>query len=208
MKFLILDAQINFYLDNGFIEFENFFSDEKIKILENTIDTLTKKDKKLPPIDQYKASHDLFRKSEIIKKIALNTNLINTAKALSKKEPLRLIFDQFLSGSYNPFEKMASLNDISSFQNLYLATIIKINSNPSIAPNLPKKQGSVMFLKTSSLIDFESIFSNDQKFLLICYGDMKTIYVHNKKDPNLDFLKQFGYNFSDTLKDKFHPLVF
>ena len=101
-----------------------------------------------------------------------------------------------------------------SFQGGVCYLLIKLDNNIALdSSNLPKKQGSLIFFKSSdsensSLINLEDLYSRSHKFLLIGYGDIKTLYKLNKNDPNLNYLKNFGYSFGDKLKDEFHPVVF
>lgn len=215
MKFLILDSQINFFEENGFIEFENVFPKEKLQILENEVDTIFKSKKNLNFFEQYIAFRDLFRKSSIIKKIVLDKNLASIVKAISNKSSLRVLFDQtFLTNKQNLFESSITINDLISFQGAVCFLLIKLDNNIALSSNpLPKKMGSLMFFKSSTSIDtpqinLKDLYSNFQKFLFIGYGDVKTIYKFNKKDPNLNYLKNYGYSFGDRLKDEFHPIVF
>ncbi|HEU64385.1 MAG TPA: hypothetical protein ENH96_03230 [Chlamydiae bacterium] len=215
MKFLIPDSQINFFQENGFIEFENIFPQERIQIIENEIDTLFKSITDLDFFKQYIAFRDLFRKSLIIKKLVVDKNLASIAKTLSNRSSLRLLFDQtFITNKKNLFENSKTLNDVISFQGAVCFSLLKLDNNIAISSNnLPKKQGSLMFFKSSvsenhPLINMEDLYTGSQKFLLIGYGNIKTLYKLNKEDPNLNYLKNFGYSFGDKLKDEFHPVVF
>ncbi|NGX49758.1 MAG: hypothetical protein K940chlam5_01362 [Candidatus Anoxychlamydiales bacterium] len=215
MKYLILDSQINFFQENGFIEFENIYPKEEIQIMENEIDTIFKSTKNLDFFKQYIAFRDLFRKSSIIKKLTLDKNIASIARTLSNRSSLRLLFDQtFITNKKNLFESNKTINDVISFQGAVCYAIIKLDSSAAIdSNNLPKKQGSLMFFKSLDsdnhpLINIEDLYSCSQKFLLIAYGDIKTLYKLNKNDPNLNYLKNFGYSFGDKLKDEFHPVVF
>ncbi|NGX44388.1 MAG: hypothetical protein KR126chlam5_00551 [Candidatus Anoxychlamydiales bacterium] len=215
MKYLILDSQINFFQENGFIEFENIFPQEKIQIIENEIDTIFKSKKNLDFFKQYIAFRDLFRKSSIIKKITLDKSIASIAKTLSNRSSLRLLFDQtFITNKKNLFESFKTINDVISFQGAVCYAVIKLDSNTTIdSNNLPKKQGSLTFFKSSLAenhmpLNLKDLYSNSHKFLLIAYGDIRTLYKLNKNDPNLNYLKNFGYSFGDKLKDEFHPVVF
>ena len=150
MKFLILDSQINFFEENGFIEFENVFPKEKIQILENEVDTIFKSKKNLNFFEQYISLRDLFRKSSIIKKIVLDKNLASIVKALSNKSSLRVIFDQtFLTNKKNLFESSTTINDLISFQGAICFLLIKLDNNIALNSNtFPKNPGSLVFFKS------------------------------------------------------------
>jgi hypothetical protein len=47
-----------------------------------------------------------------------------------------------------------------------------------------------------------------RSFLMIGYAPAKALYVCEKNDPNLHFLKKLGYAFGDHLNTNFHPLLY
>ena len=87
------------------------------------------------------------------------------------------------------------------------------NAISSILKNLTKKQNfRLVFDQLIIKKDITSFFINLEKldfdvFLLIGYGEIKTIYKKNMKDPYNTTLKNLGYNYGDLLKDAFHPVV-
>ncbi|MBN2479219.1 MAG: hypothetical protein JXA94_03240 [Parachlamydiales bacterium] len=214
MKYLVLDSQINFYKEKGYIEFEEILKEEEILALENEIEILLKNQlgdlESASFMQRYLAGRDLFRKSEFIKKISLRKNLASIAANLNNKKSLRIGYDQAIfSIGKNPFEDMVSLDNISAFQGLICAVIIKLDSNEATTNSyLPSKRSNCIFVKNSFGINFEGIFANEQKFFMITYADLKTIYRLNKKDPCVNSLKKFGYVFGDVLKDEYNPIIY
>ena len=211
MKFLILQIEINFFEKEKFIEFTNVFSETRINDLENEIDNLCFQTPVLSRSNQLKVLRDLFRRSNLIKKTLLNKNLIQILKILTKKEKSRLLFDLAIVDSFEyPFDKTSTLDELFSFQGLTLGVLIKLDKNKSTDLNyLPKKRGNITFFKSSLPINLSQIYHlRKQKFLLIGFGNTNTIYKLNKNDANVNYLKEFGYNFGDQLKDKSHPLIF
>ena len=192
MQYLILDSQINFFLAHGYIEFEDVFSLDEISELEKEIDTLLKSD------NSYGNARDLFRKSEILKKITFSKKISSIVSNLTKRTSLKVASDQVFYSSNNPFDKEVSLDDINSFQSLVCAVVIRFSSD----------QNSLLFISPDLLINFEELFSEGDKFYMVVYGDDRTIYKQNLKDPNVNFLKKFGYAFGDPLKKEFHPIVY
>ena len=101
MKFLIRDKHINFFKENGYIEFSDFLSDvEKTTLFNEVKNTISKRSNKsiedLSSIDIYKNSRDLFRDSIFLKKFELDKNISQTACSLTHKNFLQLSFDQAL----------------------------------------------------------------------------------------------------------------
>lgn len=199
MKYTISDAHIKYFQENGLIEFENLLPKN---LLEKALD-LEKKE-----IFKHTSRRDLFRKFEIIKKIAFNKTVSSIFKTLTKKQHLRLAFDQLIiKNEKTPFNEPFSLNSISSFQGLIGGIIINLDHKTFDFNNLNKNTNSI-FIKSSVLINIESIFSDSDVFLLIAYGEIKTVYKKSNIDINSNYLKDLGYNFGDTLKDYLHPIVF
>lgn len=201
MKYTILDAHINYFRDNGFIEFEDLIP---IQNLEKLKKDLVKKSVTNASFDFSK--RDLFRSSDAVKKIAFNTTITSILKSLTKRQNLRLVFDQIFLKEDNIF-KTFSLNASTSFQGLIGGIIINIDPNHITSNNLTKKYSSI-FINNTISINLENIFLDSEAFLLIAYGEHKTVYKHNQSDPDTNSIKKFGYNFGDVLKDKTHPIVF
>src|SRR3990167_10305925 len=100
MSFLILDSQINFFKENGFIEFEDILSLEDLNKIEKEISIILNK---IDSSEKIYNSIDLFRKSNILKKITLSTQLASIAANLSKKNLLKIGFDFALYPSIKDF---------------------------------------------------------------------------------------------------------
>jgi len=217
MKYLILDSLIKFFDENGFIEFNNVFSSNDLEMLNLEIDKLNLF--RHPSfIENFKNSRDLFRKSNNFKKIILNNKIISIIKSLSKEVQFRLALDQVMfTKDKNPFDEKVEVNDFFSLQGLFLIFIVRLDESildPNLSINevkeediLPKKRGSIMFLKNTSFLNFKSMFEKPQKFLIVGFSNFNTLYKIAKKDPNPNFLKTLGYNFGDSLKNSTHPIV-
>lgn len=201
MKYAILDAHINYFRQNGFIEFEDILS---IQNLENLKNDLEKKSIMNTSFDS--SRRDLFRSSDAIKKIAFNTTITSILKSLTKRQSLRLIFDQIFLKKDNTL-KTFSLSPSTSFQGLIGGIIINIDPNQITSNNLNKKYSSI-FINDTISINLENIFLDSEAFLLIAYGELKTVYKHNQSDHETNSIKKFGYSFGDVLKDETHPIVF
>lgn len=205
MKYTILDAHIKYFHENGFIEFENILSNPIYEKLINACFEIIKKSKESSISSVSK--NDLFRTSETFKKIAFNKTITSILKTLTKKQNMRLVFDQLILKEKNSSIENFSLDSFSSFQGLIGGIIIKFDVNYLEINDLNKKNNCI-FIKNSTPIKIENFFSDSNFYLLIAYGEIKTVYKHNLNDMNTNFLKKLGYNFGDTLKDELHPIVF
>ncbi len=220
MKISVLNQHQAFFQQNGFIEFEEVLSIEAIDILTQEIDNLLAKRLEIPTFklikktsyDLYRNGRDLFRDSALIKSYSLKRNFAEIAKTLSCTNSLRLAYDQAIYSnkvSDNPLMEMASLEEISSFQGILLGLIIRLSDqedNEGLA-FLPSKKGNVTFFKANTPIPLKYIFDQKEKFFMIVYSKVKSIYKLNEDDPNKNYLKKFGYVFGDLLRDKYHPIL-
>ncbi|MFA6119298.1 MAG: hypothetical protein WCT85_02855 [Parachlamydiales bacterium] len=209
MKYLILESQIKFFQESGFIEFENIFSSEEMQKLKNEIDNYFK-NSSTDFLQSYKSTRDLFRSSEFIRKFVLNNRIVSIVKNLTNRNQLRLCFDQAIySNGSNPFDDKVLIDDFFTFQGLLCLVVIKMDDTIfNDHTFLPKTKNNSVFLKPGSYLNFNGIFEVPQKYLLIGYSDFKTIYKPNSTDPNGYNLKQLGYTHGDTLKDKTHPVIY
>lgn len=220
MKLTVLNQHLAFYQQNGFIEFEDVISLEDLEKLTTEIDLkLAKRLEipsnkliKTPSYDIYRKGRDLFRDSDLIKSYSLKRNYAEIAKTLSNSNSLRIAYDQAIYSnkvSENPLMEMASLEEISSFQGIVCGLIIRLNDieDSEELAFLPSKKGNITFFKPNTPLPLKYLFDKKNKFFMIVYSMIKSIYKLNEHDPNKNYLKKFGYVFGDLLKDKFHPVV-
>lgn len=196
MKFSILDAHVKYFQENGFIQFEDLLP---INILQQANKELKDIINSCP---KDTCRRDLFRNSAIIKKIAFNGTIAFILKNLTKKQNFRLVFDQLIIKKENT--ALFPLDSNSCFQSLIGAVIINIDQKALTLNNLNNKN-SLIFIKNSFFINPEKL--DFEVFLLIAYGQLKTIYKQNTQDPYNNYLRNLGYNFGDLLKDALHPVV-
>ena len=192
IKLTILDAHIKYFQENGYITFEELLPQNTLQKLVNETESIISSCEKDP------CRRDLFRNSAFIKKIAFNNAISSILKNLTKKQNFRLVFDQLIiKKDITSF----SLDSDTSFQNLIGGIMINIPPKDLNLNDLNK----IMFVKNSFFINLEKL--DFDVFLLIGYGEIKTIYKKNMKDPYNTTLKNLGYNYGDLLKDAFHPVV-
>ncbi len=186
MKTTITAQQTAFFTKNGFIEF--------------AIPHL------IPPESP---ERDQWRKNEEFKQLIIR-KLAPIALTLTGKKQLRLGLDQWITTDNRP-EKACTLKDMFSIQGFALAAVLAENpvlpatrSPLGILP-LPSNSESILFFRPDLILDWPHISSN---LLLVLFTLSTAVYVHNTKDPSTYFLKQFGYNYGDTLKSETHPLIY
>lgn len=215
MNFLIRDKHINFFKENGYIEFSDFLLDEENIKLFNEINNLiskrsNKKIDELSSIDIYKNSRDLFRDSNFLKKFETDKNISQIACSLTHKNSLQLSFDQALFKDISFFfKKSFSLNEIFCFKGLEIIVLFNLSDNLDIKNNfLSIKPNSILFINPNKILDFEAFFNSSINYFLIGYARLNNLmYIENKEDINQNLLKKLGYCFGDKLKNNNFPIV-
>ncbi len=151
---------------------------------------------------------DAWRQNEELKQFILR-KLGPIALVLTGKKRLRLGLDQWVSKENRP-QKAGNLKETFCLQGLALAIAIAQNpilpdrrSDLGLLP-LPSNSESVIFFRPDLILDWPRVSSD---LLLILFTLPNAVYIHNPKDPEANFLKQFGYHFGDCLNSESHPLV-
>jgi hypothetical protein len=185
MKEIITAEQSSFYSKNGFLELEI-----PHPALEQTLDR-----------DQWRASEPL--KQFILKKIA------PLALELSGKKQLRLGLTQQITDENRP-AKASAIKEMFNIQGFALGAIIAENPeapekrSPLGMLPLPSDKDQVLFFQPHLLLDWPHLSSS---ICLILFTLSNAVFIHNTKDANGSYLKQFGYNYGDVLKNSSHPLI-
>jgi len=189
VKTTIVPQQTAFFTQHGYIEFE--FDLTNILPLVST------------------QQRDLWRKNSVLKEFLIR-KMGPIALALSGKKQLRLALDQGMHPEGMP-KKATALKDLLSIQGLKIGLVIAENPvraakiSPLGLSPLPTTSHHVLFFRPDILLDFPSISSN-LYFAFFCLPN--AVYIHNKKDPLTNYLKDLGLNFGDVLKNETHPLLF
>lgn len=193
MQMHITAQQSRLYAQCGWIEFEEFLSKEKCAALSQAIQTLLQKraqKKHLTPEALYKIGRDLWRENTDLQQTFCSKLLSGAVSSLCGKKPLQLACDQWIpeGHSMSPLNMQAHL----SFQGLVCGCLLMLEG---------EQAGHVRFCHPDRLPMFEK-----KAQLLIAYGSLPTVYIHNAADPSNPRLKDLGYNFGDRLLPKTHPL--
>lgn len=197
MGFGLTKEHHDYYHENHFIEFEDLLTSKEADQLEEAFITLT------PAEDWIHAGHDVWRRDERVKKVTLRKNLAEIASNLSKKRPLRLAYDQIVEGplSHHPL----NLIEISSIRKVVCGLVLQLApSSNSEEPLVPKKRGSGVFFSPFC----ELKFPENSHLFMITYTEKISLYLHEKRDPNLNSLKKLNYGFGDHLTSDTHPILF
>ncbi len=193
---LITSQQIRRYIQFGWIEFDQFLSEEEVtQVFNEAKNTLLKR---LQPSKSslstysadalYEKGRDLWRDSALLKNLYCSPRFGETASSLSNKTQIFLTCDQWIPEGkrFSPLQLEAHL----SFQNLACGCLLSLEG---------ETRGNVRFLQSERLVPF------DKSQLLITFGTLQTVYVYNEHDPHNHALKHLGYSFGDCLSAPLHP---
>ncbi|MBF8263620.1 MAG: hypothetical protein HW387_1285 [Parachlamydiales bacterium] len=194
MKTTVTTQQIGHFYQFGWIEFEGFLSVEECAAIQSAIwDTAQNrlgKDKlsRFGHERLYLAGRDCWRDSPFLRQHYLSQRFASTAASLSNKQHLLLACDQWIPEG-KTLEPLR-LNEHVSFQNLACGCLIFFEK---------EQQGKARFFLPERL----PILTGSQ--LIIAYGSITSVFIHNPQDPNNGYLKQFGYSFGDRIRAQHHP---
>ena len=186
MQMHLTAQQLRLYAQCGWIEFEEFLTKEACQELLQEIERILQKRKGAT----YQAGRDLWRESEKLQQTFCSKLFSAAVSTLSGKKPLQLACDQWIPEgiALSPLNMQAHL----SMQGLVCGCLLSLEG---------EKAGRVRFCHPDRLPLFEK-----QPQLLIAYGSLQTVYIHNPLDPSNTRLKELGYSFGDRLRPKTHPL--
>lgn len=241
MKFALNKEIKDFFNKNGWINFDDFVPVTKLKNINNKIDECLAQRLQIPTykLSQihaeilYNNGHDLWRDDPELKQFISQKSFAEIASELIEQKPLRLGYDQLLPSFesdsylylhdkdkkiYEPFIfQNATLEEISSFDNILIGALISLNERNVLIETgdkegkdiFPIENGQVTFFKPDTLVDWSCISRHSpQRFYLIVYTASHTSYIVKPKDPQGHYLKHLGYIINDKLNDKLHPIIY
>lgn len=239
IKFALSKEQRLHFEKHHFLEIEEMLESEQLQHLKKEIDQLSHPS--LPNIDdeweslsqtekRFAIGHDLWRKSNLIKKFTLDKHLAQIASELTGEKFLRIGYDQFFPnivlekpayGTHERFkskyafwlQKEASIGDLSCIQGVVCGLLLCLNAPES---EISTAADSVFSLKAGNIVLFSPLKMialaelqkrPGQEFLLLTYAEKRALYIPNENDPHQHSLKQMGYVFGDRLNDNLNPVL-
>src|ERR1700733_8146873 len=166
MKQIIDLKHIDYYLSQQWIEFEDVLKERDLVNLNHAIKTV---------MAQVSTTYfsDLWRSSDIIKKIELQSNIPQIALDLSGQSAIRLGYDLYLptfqnNNFINPNSKLL---DISSIQGIVMGVLLCLEGaktdSESADSFFPSQPGNATFFSPTFPIAFPEI--ENQSFLIVAY---------------------------------------
>jgi len=178
MRFSLLATQKNFFHQNGYIQFEGLLSPKELAALAN-----------IGP------GRDLFRSSDVLRKIVLSQNFGELARNLVDSKQLRMGFDEVLASPFWFQDKTLSVS--ACIRGIKVAFLIALEGDLAGT--------GIVFSPGKIWKGFEKELCCPGKFLLIAYAERTATYVLEKNDPHTYDLKHLGLVFGEFLSDKIHP---
>ncbi|HUD02096.1 MAG TPA: hypothetical protein VMR37_07190 [Rhabdochlamydiaceae bacterium] len=200
-----------------FIEFEDVFSSDQIEEAAQHVDkVLGKRTRQLIDTQScqelFHIGRDLWRDDPVLENFICNRGIAQLAAHLFQQKSLHLAFDQALRTTVRPgFPNAtpATLQNRSCVQPLAGAVLVRLSGEAHPLSILPKKRENAVLIAPNLILPWEIFFQEPQSsYLLIAYAPAKALYICEKNDPNLHFLKKLGYVFGDNLNTSYHPLLY
>jgi hypothetical protein len=230
MRFATAKEHRDYYEKNGYIAFDSLLTSAQLEVLTEGLHKTVEERAMTPALRlrrqfsdvKFAVGRDIWRSHEGAKKIILQKGLAEVASDLFQTHPLRIIYDQFLPSrgkfpastkeeeSYSQLLGLnASLEEMSAYQGIVGGIIICLKAlEETENPLFSSKEGLAVFIHPQHVIDFSPLQSTvNGEYLLIVYGQKKTVYIKNERDPHVNHLRNLGYQFGDRLSDNIHPYI-
>lgn len=237
MKFATAKEHRDFFIKQGWIEFEDLFSPAQCITIDEAIleivnrRMLASKHKLISSESFFQYGFDVWRDNPELKKWVMSPRLLDIIADLLNKEILRLGFDQFFSvvpvnclqeaSSSEFLQHNLSLKDFSCVYGICGGVMIALNSYTSDIPTsdvststegfdpFPYTSGHVRIFHADSPIQWDSLIKHEgQSFYFVGVAEKHSRYQLNPNDPHTHVYKKLGYVFNDKLKESLHPIIY
>jgi len=201
----VSQQQSAFFTQNGYIELSGIPFDQK-----KTFESVQSSFQRNP------LGRDLWREEELLQQLLLHK--LASINTMLVGKSIRLGCDQWLPLPSLP-PAPCPTKDLICLQGLALILIFSFNRNtetenesrlrPRFAagiPPCPNNAQNILFVKPHILLDWPMIKNQDLYLVAYTFANAG-VYIRNTKDPGMNFLKKCGYEFGDSLQEKFHPLL-
>jgi hypothetical protein len=207
MRFACSADQRHFFQKNHFIEFEEVLLDHAAEVKQEAESIIAKRLEIAPTAYAlFKAGHDLWRESAVIRKATQKLSIVDVAADLFETPVLRIAFDQFFDTHF-PFSTALPLIDISSIKPLAGAIFFALDEMPDNPFPFPKKLGNALFVSPQFSLPWNTLPRKHIALLCVAFATKKSIYSPALRDPHAPLLKKMGYAYNAFLKDETHPIL-
>lgn len=179
----------------------------------------------------FMGGHNLWRDSVAIKKLIWQQRFAEIASELVEQKPVRIGYDQYFpspsrfgldekeSREYaDLLAKELSLEEVTSLQGVLCGLMLCLDapleapvaeSEPVPGDVFSIKAGNGIFIGPETVIAFDRLKAlKNNRYLLLTYAQLTTIYIHRENDPHTHALKRLDYVYGDKLRDKTNPIIY
>lgn len=204
MRYTVSSQQLDYFLREGFVEFETLYTQEESHTLRTLLDQALQKRlgaNPKPDREKLKSGYDLQREDPALLKALSLSMLGQMGAVLFKHKKLRIAFLQY----FPLYGKTASIAEISSMTDIAGAVLINLSGDkiPHL-PYLPHAVGSGTFYDLHFPLSFSEL---DAPFLFIAFAGDKARYILQETDPHTHALKKLGYGVGDRITIQTHPFI-
>ncbi len=193
MKLIIDTAHQEYFQTNGYVQFEQVLTPEKIAFINKYF---------------HKDTRDNWRKVRDFNKNISQRQLAKIAAELTKYGTIRMGYDQFLKTPIS-FPSESSLSEVSCLQGIPCALLICLKDSEDDHEIFPTHAGDISFIHPKVPLPWDQLnLLGDLSYLLIVYTHERGVYHREDRDPFTHQLKEFGYSYGDRLKDEFNPILY
>ncbi|NGX38720.1 MAG: hypothetical protein KR126chlam1_00030 [Chlamydiae bacterium] len=181
MRYVVTPGQVDHFVEEGFIEFEELFTPEQA----STLHALLEKSHAQKP-----SGYDLHREDPSLEKALHFSKLTQMGAPLFQKHRLRIGYTLYPV----PTEGSQILEETSSITDLLGGLLINFDG---------ETPGSGLFFSPTFAIDYGE---REGSSLLIVFAGKIARYVSNEADPHKNELKKMSYGAGGLLSDETHHL--
>lgn len=239
MKFVLSGEHKEFFRKQHHIEFEGLIQASHLSDLNRGIDKALSERLNITPSQLrhlnsqkiYNVGRDLWRICEQLKKVVLHPKLAEIASELVHMRPLRIGYDQLLSGvsaevgepdaTYASLLKQSiAINQTSCLSRVACGLMICLSApvekiaqeegNESLPSKdiFPLVPGNGIYFNSEYPINYSLLHTlQGYRYIQIVYVQASSQYILEERDFHTHDLKHLGYVFGDTVNDKLHPIV-
>lgn len=221
MHFAITGEHRHFFSQNGWLICEGLLSGKvQAKLAQSLKAILSNKVQSVPfglqsmGEQAYSEGRDLWRASDMVKKVVLDRSLAEIMAELIDERSLRLGYDQLIPAFVPQALTNLSLHETTAIQGVVGGVILCIQGADAGGADsglgeLLANAGQAIFFGPHLPLPFERLACHHgAHYLMVVYVNGRAVYRHEGRDTHPYALKQLGYHYGDKLLERLHPTVY
>lgn len=220
MRFVLASDHISFFQQHQWLELEGLLDLKEVesahaharKTMAARLHTPESELSQVTPVSLFQSGRDLFASDDYYKKLSTHKRFAQYFSEIAHTHPIKLACDQYLTYTTGqgplPYTDPISLKDAFCYQPILGGVLVCLSAMTAISGSGLHYPGNIVILHPAKKLPLSSWLSEpDFSALLIVYGNEKTLYVHQKMDPQTHVLKREGLVFGDHLPNSTHPIL-